>query len=159
MMTAYATVETAVEAMKIGALDYLIKPFDPDALIPKVISDLSEPEYAAGPELEVGAIVMSGGTSYYNPAEGKDTYGVRVVCRMWSRASSSNGCSAAPAPPVASCGGPRDGRPITRIAWLQCVGSRDLQKSMRISAPPSAACTPSRRPWWRASGPPAPGPT
>ncbi len=28
MMTAYATVETAVEAMKIGALDYLIKPFD-----------------------------------------------------------------------------------------------------------------------------------
>ncbi|MBW1777637.1 MAG: response regulator, partial [Deltaproteobacteria bacterium] len=30
MMTAYATVETAVEAMKIGALDYLIKPFEPD---------------------------------------------------------------------------------------------------------------------------------
>ncbi|MCP3953423.1 MAG: response regulator, partial [Desulfobacterales bacterium] len=30
MMTAYATVETAVEAMKIGALDYLIKPFDPE---------------------------------------------------------------------------------------------------------------------------------
>ena len=33
MMTAYATVETAVEAMKIGAMDYLMKPFDPDALV------------------------------------------------------------------------------------------------------------------------------
>jgi len=33
MMTAYATVETAVEAMKIGALDYLMKPFDPDTLV------------------------------------------------------------------------------------------------------------------------------
>ena len=32
MMTAYATVETAVEAMKIGAMDYLMKPFDPDSL-------------------------------------------------------------------------------------------------------------------------------
>ena len=29
MMTAYATVETAVEAMKMGASDYLMKPFDP----------------------------------------------------------------------------------------------------------------------------------
>ncbi|MCF8143640.1 MAG: sigma-54 dependent transcriptional regulator [Deltaproteobacteria bacterium] len=30
MMTAYATVETAVQAMKEGAFDYLVKPFDPD---------------------------------------------------------------------------------------------------------------------------------
>jgi len=32
MMTAYATVETAVEAMKIGAFDYIIKPFSPDQI-------------------------------------------------------------------------------------------------------------------------------
>jgi DNA-binding NtrC family response regulator len=32
IMTAYATVETAVEAMKIGAYDYLVKPFDPEEL-------------------------------------------------------------------------------------------------------------------------------
>jgi len=31
-MTAYATVETAVEAMKSGAYDYLVKPFDPEEL-------------------------------------------------------------------------------------------------------------------------------
>lgn len=32
MMTAYATVSTAVEAMKLGAFDYLQKPFEADAL-------------------------------------------------------------------------------------------------------------------------------
>ncbi|MCK4362836.1 MAG: response regulator, partial [Dehalococcoidia bacterium] len=32
IITAYPSVETAVEAMKIGAVDYLPKPFDPDAL-------------------------------------------------------------------------------------------------------------------------------
>ena len=37
MMTAYATVETAVEAMKIGAADYLLKPFDIEAMLQKVI--------------------------------------------------------------------------------------------------------------------------
>jgi len=32
IMTAYASVETAVEAMKQGAYDYIVKPFDPDHL-------------------------------------------------------------------------------------------------------------------------------
>jgi nucleotide-binding universal stress UspA family protein len=36
MMTAYATIDTALDAMKKGALDYLVKPFDPELLIPKV---------------------------------------------------------------------------------------------------------------------------
>ena len=32
IMTAYATVDTAVAAMKAGAYDYLVKPFDPEEL-------------------------------------------------------------------------------------------------------------------------------
>ena len=32
LMTAYASVETAVQAMKNGAYDYIVKPFDPDDL-------------------------------------------------------------------------------------------------------------------------------
>ncbi len=36
MMTAHGTVETAVEAMKLGALDYLQKPFTPDEILAQV---------------------------------------------------------------------------------------------------------------------------
>jgi DNA-binding NtrC family response regulator len=36
MMTAFATVETAVEALKLGAYDYLMKPFTPEALLHKL---------------------------------------------------------------------------------------------------------------------------
>ena len=36
MMTAYASIESAVEAMKLGAGDYLVKPLDPDLLDPLV---------------------------------------------------------------------------------------------------------------------------
>ena len=41
MMTAYATVDTAVQAMKEGAFDYLVKPFDPDEvelIIKRIVS-------------------------------------------------------------------------------------------------------------------------
>ena len=40
MMTAHATVESAIEAMKLGALDYLQKPFDVDELLVVVNSAL-----------------------------------------------------------------------------------------------------------------------
>lgn len=36
MMTAYATIDTALRATKKGALDYLVKPFDPEQLLPKL---------------------------------------------------------------------------------------------------------------------------
>ena len=32
MITAFATVETAVKAIKLGATDYIVKPFDPEEL-------------------------------------------------------------------------------------------------------------------------------
>jgi len=38
IITAYPSVETAVEAMKMGAVDYMVKPFGPDAL-EKTIQD------------------------------------------------------------------------------------------------------------------------
>jgi heterodisulfide reductase subunit A len=126
MMTAYATVETAVEAMKIGAMDYLIKPFDPDTLIPKIIRIYQALEAVKGRELEVGAVVLCGGVSYYNPADGKNTYGYRVYPNVvtsleFERIFSGTG----------PCEGrfvrPSDGKAIRKIAWIQCVGSRDLQ--------------------------------
>jgi len=36
MLTGHATVETAIEGMKLGAFDYLMKPCDMDILISKV---------------------------------------------------------------------------------------------------------------------------
>ena len=36
LMTAYATAQTAVEAMKKGAYDYVLKPFEPEQLFRKI---------------------------------------------------------------------------------------------------------------------------
>lgn len=126
MMTAYATVETAVEAMKIGALEYLVKPFEPDKLIPMVLRIYEDLEIARGRRLTVGAVVLCGGTSYYEPSGGRNTFGYGelpgvVTSLEFERIFSGTGPS----------GGrlvrPGDERPIRKVAWVQCVGSRDLQ--------------------------------
>src|SRR5690606_36953211 len=36
LMTAFATVQTAIDAMKLGAFDYLEKPFDPEEALVRV---------------------------------------------------------------------------------------------------------------------------
>lgn len=54
LMTAYGTVETAVEAMKQGASEYLLKPFSMD-LLERVIANLKE-----GRETEGGAVPLLG---------------------------------------------------------------------------------------------------
>ena len=36
MLTGHATVETAIEGMKLGAFDYLLKPYDMDTLLQKL---------------------------------------------------------------------------------------------------------------------------
>lgn len=126
MMTAYATVETAVEAMKIGARDYLIKPFDPEALIPMAERLFQEIVASRGRQVEVGAVVLCGGTAFFNPDSGKNTFGYgrfpNVVTSLeFERILSGTG----------PCQGhlvrPFDGKPLRKIAWIQCVGSRDLQ--------------------------------
>jgi len=43
VITAYATVETAIEALKIGAYDYITKPFSPDKLL-RMLSNISQLE-------------------------------------------------------------------------------------------------------------------
>ncbi len=126
MMTAYATVETAVEAMKIGALDYLLKPFDPDTLVPMVIRIYQDLEAVKEPPMEVGAIVFCGGTAYFDPAEGKNTFGYGVYPNVvtsleFERILSGTG------PNQGRLVRPSDGKPLQKVAWLQCVGSRDIQ--------------------------------
>jgi len=126
MMTAYATVETAVEAMKIGAQDYLVKPFDPETLIPMVERLYQELAAAEGRQIEVGAVVLCGGTDFFDPANGKNTFGYgeypNVVTNLeFERILSGTG------PYQGQLVRPLDGKPLQKIAWIQCVGSRDLQ--------------------------------
>ena len=47
LMTAYSSVETAVEALRIGAYDYLIKPLDFDALKATLARAIDRPRAAA----------------------------------------------------------------------------------------------------------------
>ena len=126
MMTAYATVETAVEAMKIGALDYLLKPFDIDSIVSKVLQIFHDLEAAQEPPMEVGALVLCGGTDYFDPCAGTNTYGYglypNVVTSLgFERILSGTG------PNQGRLVRPHDGKPIEKVAWFQCVGSRDLQ--------------------------------
>jgi len=126
MMTAYATVETAVEAMKIGARDYLMKPFDPEGMLAKVVDLYEELETGNLNTIDVGSLVFCGGTEYYDPASDKNVYGYgdvpHVVTNLeLERIFSGTG------PSQGILKRPQDGKPIQKIAWLQCVGSRDLQ--------------------------------
>lgn len=42
LMTAYATAESAIEALKLGAVDYIVKPFDVDELLHRVTNVLEK---------------------------------------------------------------------------------------------------------------------
>ncbi|MGD8611451.1 MAG: FAD-dependent oxidoreductase [Desulfobacterales bacterium] len=126
MMTAYATVETAVEAMKIGALDYLIKPFDPETLVPMVLRLYHDFAAVEGRQIEVGALVLCGGTRFFDPAKGKNTFGYKtypnvVTSLEFERMLSGSG------PYAGRLVRPSDAKPLQRLAWIQCVGSRDIQ--------------------------------
>ncbi len=126
MMTAYATVETAVEAMKLGALDYLIKPFEPDQLIPMILRIYQDLEAAEGVTMSVGTLILSGGTAYFDPASGTNTLGYGIYSNVvtsleFERIYSGSG------PTQGNLVRPSDKKPIRKVAWVQCIGSRDLQ--------------------------------
>ncbi|MGP8088800.1 MAG: response regulator [Syntrophobacteraceae bacterium] len=126
MMTAYATVETAVQAMKIGARDYLMKPFDIEALIAKVVQQYESTVTVTGRTIEVGAVIMAAGSGHCNPAEGSGGFGYNlpnvITGIEFERLVSGTG------PYAGKLLRPGDGKPVRKIAWLQCVGSRDLQQ-------------------------------
>ena len=66
MMTAYATVETAIEAMKIGSLDYLLKPFAPEVMVDKVFEIYQDFEATRSVKVTFSNIVLA--TDFSEPA-------------------------------------------------------------------------------------------
>ncbi len=126
MMTAYAAVDSAVEAMKQGAMDYLIKPFDPHVLISMVLKVFNEFEIAEARVENVDALILSGGTKFFNPGLGKNLYGYGVLPGVvtsmeFERLISGSG------PGKGKLVHPTTCQPVKKIAWLQCIGSRDIQ--------------------------------
>ena len=128
MMTAYATVETAVEAMKTGAEDYLIKPFEPETLLPMVIRLYQDLEAARDREITAETIILGTGTSFYDPADKKNIFGYGIFPNVvtnieFERLISHSG------PDGGNLTRLDNGRPVKKIAWIQCVGSRDIQNN------------------------------
>jgi heterodisulfide reductase subunit A len=125
MMTAYATVETAVEAIKMGARDYLMKPFDIEKLVSIVVQYYQDTESIPERRVDVGAVILAAGFESSDAGLVKDTYGYgqlpNVVTSIeFERLLSGTG------PSQGKLLRPADGRPAEKIAWLQCVGSRNL---------------------------------
>ncbi|GAB6145037.1 response regulator [Desulfocicer niacini] len=129
MMTAYATVETAVETLTRGALEYIVKPFEPDTVLAKVdaLYQESKPPVTTPVTLETGTVIFTCGTDFYEPSSGKNTYGHGVypdvvTAQEFERIISGTG------PTGGQLLRPSNGKPPERIAWIQCVGSRTLQE-------------------------------
>ncbi len=125
MITAYATVDTAVEAMKMGAIDYLTKPFDPETLVP-MVETVYQARLGPGREtFEVGAVILACGLAYVDPAAfgwtGYEAMPDVITGLELERLLSGTG------PTRGRLKRLSDGGPVKRIAWLQCVGSRDRQ--------------------------------
>lgn len=83
MMTAYATVDTAVDAMKTGAIDYLIKPFDPDVMVEKVFSVYKEFEAKRSIQVMFSNIVLA--TDFSGPADHAFAFARRMARRHQAR--------------------------------------------------------------------------
>ncbi|MGC9196309.1 MAG: response regulator [Syntrophobacteraceae bacterium] len=126
MMTAYATVETAVEAMKIGANEYLMKPFDIEALTEKVVQRYEGTVSVKGRVIEVGAVIMAAGSDFCDPAKDPGAFGYNypnvLTGLQFERVVSGSGFG------EGKLLRPSDGKPARKIAFLQCIGSRDLKQ-------------------------------
>jgi heterodisulfide reductase subunit A len=130
MMTAYAAVDSAVEAMKQGALDYLTKPFDPDVLISMVTNAYREFEMAQARVETVDSVILAGGTEFFRPDMTKNPYGygmfpaVMTALEFERMISGTGPGSAGKGKTLVH---PVTGKAVKKIAWFQCVGSRDSQ--------------------------------
>ena len=69
MVTAYATIELAVDAMKLGATDFVRKPMTPDTLRHAVAAALSKREHRARRSLEPTGRTPSAGPPPLSPPE------------------------------------------------------------------------------------------
>lgn len=109
-----------------NAREWIAKPLDEKTFIPwldKLHVRLASDETLT---FDVGAVILAGGFDCHDPGPTNDVLGYGnypgiVTAVEFERMLSSSG-------PTAGKLTRADGRPVRRIAWLQCVGSRDLKK-------------------------------
>ncbi len=126
MMTAYAAVDSAVEAMKQGALDYVIKPFEPDTVLAMVSTCFAAFSAARARVETVDAMILAQGNNLFAPDVKTNPYGYRHIPGVVTSLEFERMLSHA-GPGQDTLVHPATGHPVQRIAWFQCVGSRDLQ--------------------------------
>ncbi len=116
MMTAYAEVDSAVNAMKEGALDYVTKPFEPEKVLEMVSRCYEVFRSESAVREEVGAVILATGTGFFQPDKDREIYGYGTV---------PNVVTALEFERMLSPAGPGFPKGVARVAFLQCVGSRD----------------------------------
>ncbi len=137
MMTAYAAVDSAVDAMKLGAMDYLTKPFDPDVLVAMTLEVFQEYEMAKARSETVDAVILSAGARLFEPERTKNAYGYGSLPGVVTSLELERMLSPA-GPAGMDFLHPARERPLEKIAWFQCVGSRDVQDQAPFCS--SACC-------------------
>jgi heterodisulfide reductase subunit A len=113
-----------------GARLTLEKPIKPKTAVPALDKAFLRAASEKRLELSVAAVVLATGFDTYTPCAesfGADTLGYKalpgvVTSVEFERMLSGSG------PGRDKLARPGDGKPIRRIAWLQCVGSRDVAK-------------------------------
>ncbi len=64
-------------ALKNGARDYLLKPFDPETLMPMVVEIFEDLQAAKDLEIATDSVVLSFGTTFFDPADERNLFGYR----------------------------------------------------------------------------------
>lgn len=116
-----------------GARLVLDKPLTPKNVTPALDKTFLRAASEKRLELSVAAVVLATGFDTYTPCPesfGADTLGYKVLPGVvtsveFERMLSGSGPGRDRQAPLAR---PGDGKPVRRVAWLQCVGSRDLGK-------------------------------
>lgn len=85
MMTSYAEIQTAVQAMKLGAADYIAKPLNPDELLGKIkeLVRVEEKAPARAPVPSAPDLYIEGQSQAAASFMSMCVWWPRRICRYW----------------------------------------------------------------------------